>query len=698
MARWAEIMGMGVLLFGSISCGSRTRAATRDASRFRPGALLAAVDATGATLAPADGAWRARIHATSLACGARTRALGEGAPHRDGLERVTAARGEGIDEWFAGSARGIEQGFTIHRPCSVRLVVHLDVAGLTARTRALGGAELVDAQGVARVAYTDLSARDANGRALPVGMTAGGGGIDLVVKTVGAAFPVVIDPLMWIQSQELAAGDGVAHDGFGLSVALAGDTALIGAPADSTRAGAAYVFLRSGSTWAQAQKLTASDGAAGNSFGVAVATSADTGLVGACQDAVGGNTAQGSVYVFARNGSTWSEQQKLTASDGVSADQLGISLAVSGGTAVAGAPGNGVGGAVYVFVRTGTTWSEQQKLVASDAASPDYLGDSAALDGDTALAGADGKTVGSNLDQGAAYVFVRTGTTWSEQQKLVASDGVAHARFGTRVSLAGDTALVGAPGDYLGGAPAQQGAVYVFERTGMTWSEQQKLVASDGGAGDGFGLCTSLSADTALVGSWSFSAIGKAYVFARSGTTWSEHQKLVAGDGAVNDFFGLGGAVDTTTVIVGAAGHAVGSNTSQGDAYVFDYTSGAGGAGGSGGASGAGGAGGSGGASGAGGVAGAAGAGATGGAAGTGGAAAAGGAAGAGATSNGGTGGSANSDAGIDAAAGTSGSEGAGSSQPRGGCGCSAAGSGRRSGAPWLLALALGTLGLRRRD
>src|ERR1022692_473480 len=195
-------------------------------------------------------------------------------------------------------------------------------------------------------------------------------------------------------------------------------------------------FVLTGVTWTQQAKLTASDGASGDQFGSSVSLFGTTAVIGAP-----GNSAQGAAYVFTTTGFTWTQQAKLTASDGAAGDQFGISVAVSGPTAVVGASGSASNqGAAYIFTLAGTTWSQQAKLTASDAASGDQFGGSVSLSATTAVAGAIGKS-GST---GAAYVFINSGTSWTQQAKLTASDGVNGDHFGASVSVSGDTALAGA--------------------------------------------------------------------------------------------------------------------------------------------------------------------------------------------------------------------------------------------------------------
>ena len=206
------------------------------------------------------------------------------------------------------------------------------------------------------------------------------------------------------------ASDGAEGDSFGNSVALDGDTALVGAYRDNDRglsSGSAYFFTRSGGLWTQQQKLTASDGAEGDSFGNSVALDGDTALVGAYIDDDRGSES-GSAYFFTRSGGVWTQQQKLTASDGAEGDSFGSSVALDGDTALVGAYGDddlgSNSGSAYIFTRSGGVWTQQAKLTALDGAAWDSFGYSVALDGDTVLVGANGDDdLGSN--SGSVYFF-----------------------------------------------------------------------------------------------------------------------------------------------------------------------------------------------------------------------------------------------------------------------------------------------------
>lgn len=370
----------------------------------------------------------------------------------------------------------------------------------------------------------------------------------------------------WAELQKLSASDGETSDQFGLSVALDGDTAVIGAVKDGDNgqyAGSAYVFTRTDNIWTLQQKLLASDGQAHDFFGYSVAISGDTVLIGA----IGVDSFLGAVYVFTRSGSAWTQQAELFATDGAINDQFGCSVSLKGDTALVGAYGHDSNeGSAYVFTRSGTAWSQQAQLLASDGSVNDQFGFSVALGDDTALVGAHWDEDNEEYESGSAYVFTRTGTTWSFQQKLVASDAAASDEFGLSVSLSGEFALIGAPKNDVASLP---GSAYIFSRSGTLWTEQAKLVASDGAAPDYFGCSVALDGDTALVGAFWGDGMqtdsGSAYVFSRSGTLWTEQAKLVASDGEGYEEFGYSVSLCQDTALIGAFG----DDSAKGSAYIF---------------------------------------------------------------------------------------------------------------------------------
>jgi hypothetical protein len=378
------------------------------------------------------------------------------------------------------------------------------------------------------------------------------------------------------------ASDGATNENFGYAVAISGDTAIVGAYGDATVAGtnsgSAYIFTRSGTVWTEQQKLTASDGAAFDSFGWSVAISGDTVIVGAYRDTTAAGTFAGSAYIFTRSGTIWTQQQKLTASDGVAFDQLGYSVAISGDTVIVGAYADDTAagtdaGSAYVFTRSGTIWTEQQKLTASDGAASDSFGYSVAISGDTVIIGAFRDDTAAGTDAGSAYIFTRSGTAWTQQQKLTASDGATDDSFGVSVAISGDTAIVGAPLDDTA-AGSNAGSAYVFTRSGGVWTEQQKLTASDGAANDSFGFAVAITGDTAIVGANADDTAaganaGSAYVFTRSAGVWTQQQKLIASDGAANDRFGWSVAISGGTIIAGAYFDSTAAGSGAGSTYIF---------------------------------------------------------------------------------------------------------------------------------
>jgi len=268
----------------------------------------------------------------------------------------------------------------------------------------------------------------------------------------------------------IVASDGAANDQFGKVVSLDGDTLAVGMPLDDVGTvvdqGSVRVFVRSGSTWTLQATLTAADGLSADAFGSSVSLSGDTLAVGVLLDDVGTVSNQGSVRIFVRSGTTWTAQQTLTASDGAANESFGSALSLDGDTLAVGVLNDDVGantnqGSVRIFVRSGTTWFAQATLTASDGAAFDIFGSSVSLSGDTLAVGVSYDDVGANVDQGSVRMFLRSGTTWTAQATLMASDGAANDLFGNSVSLDGDTLAVGADFDDVGSV-SNQGSVRIF--------------------------------------------------------------------------------------------------------------------------------------------------------------------------------------------------------------------------------------------
>ena len=319
----------------------------------------------------------------------------------------------------------------------------------------------------------------------------------------GAAYVFVRVDGKWSQQARLARDVPSAFAEFGYSVAISGDTLVVGAPgedAGGTAAGAVYVFVRQGTTWSQQAMLTPSDPADDKNFGASVAIDGETLVVGGLQDSDQGPNA-GAAYVFVRNGTSWSQQTKLTADNFSPGNLFGFSVAISSGTVAVGSPYDDDAGlnagAVYIFTRSGTIWREQTELFASSAADEDRLGWSVALDGDTAVAGAPRNLYFADVP-GSAHVFVRSGTTWNEQARLVASDGAATDGFGSAVGFKGDTAVIGSRFD--SSFAAGGGSVYLFTRSGTAWNRTAELASNDIGAYYQFGYSVGTDGPTIVVG------------------------------------------------------------------------------------------------------------------------------------------------------------------------------------------------------
>jgi FG-GAP repeat len=372
---------------------------------------------------------------------------------------------------------------------------------------------------------------------------------------LGAAWAFTRAESTWTQQGSKLTGTGASARSMGLqgaSVALSsdGNTALIGGPGDG--AGAAWVFTRSGATWTQqGSKLTGSGeiGEARVRFGGAVALSADgnTALIGG----LGDNKEAGAAWVFTRSGSTWTQQgSKLTGTGETGEGAFGSSVALSsdGNTALIGGPADkGFIGAVWVFTRSGSTWIQQGSKLTGSGASGFVIefGSSVALssDGNTALIGAQLDNVGV----GAAWVFTRSESTWTQQgSKLTGSGEVGPgSEFGRSAALSadGNTALIGGPADNT-----EVGAAWAFTRSGSTWTQQGSKLTGTGESGESaFGSAVALSSDgnTALIGGPldNKKEIGAAWMFTRSGSTWTQLESKLTGSGGTTGMIDFGSSV-----------------------------------------------------------------------------------------------------------------------------------------------------------
>ncbi len=383
----------------------------------------------------------------------------------------------------------------------------------------------------------------------------------------GAQGSVLIDA----HERRLQPSDPGAEDDFGSAVALKDDLAVVGSHWDDNskgiNAGSVYVFEREASLWQQTDKLIAPNGAARDEFGFAVALEADTLVVSAALDDTAHFDA-GSVYVFVRCGGAWVLQAQLLQPSGSGEfNNFGWSVAIHGGTIVVGSPHDDVGfaeaGSAWVFTRNsnGTpndpcddSWSVETPngLHPSTPQAGAYYGTRVAIEGNRLVVGAAFENLPGGTDQGAAYVYERSGSTWSQTAKLVAGAGALSGdQFGTDLALEGNTLLVGATGD---DAPEQdRGSVHAFEYLGGVWTSQI-LRASNGGTGHNFGRSIDVQGDRALIGAPGplSGSVGYAYLFQRSGGVWVQDQIVTDCHADVDDAFGGRVALDGDTAFVGA--------------------------------------------------------------------------------------------------------------------------------------------------
>jgi hypothetical protein len=315
------------------------------------------------------------------------------------------------------------------------------------------------------------------------------------VEAAGGHYQPHEPPEPWVL--KLIAPDAEAWDAFGSSVAATGDYAIVGAVSEDEKgndAGAAYIFHRTAGVWDSGIKILAPDGEPLDHFGASVAIRGDYAIVGADYEDAGDN-ASGAAYIYYRTGiNAWDAGTKIVASDPGYYNQFGYSVSICGDYAIVGAPYAYTvdlsAGAVYIFQRTGTnTWDTGTKVVPSDAHGSDWFGISAAICGDYAIAGAYGADNGST-NSGAAYVFRRTGSnTWDAGTKILAPLLRVYEDFGRSVDINGDYAIAGSDG----------AAAYLYHRTGTnTWGAGTKIVAPN--ELSSFGRSVRLYGDYAAVG------------------------------------------------------------------------------------------------------------------------------------------------------------------------------------------------------
>jgi hypothetical protein len=380
--------------------------------------------------------------------------------------------------------------------------------------------------------------------------------------------------------QTIAASDASADAYFGCCIDISGDYAAIGAEGDNGDRGAVYIFKLISGVWTEMQKIVAGDAAPNDFFGLSVALDGDTVVIGAPWDDDDGSKS-GSVYIWRRSGETWSLEQKITASDAAAGDEFGNSVAISGDSLIAGASGEGSSGAAYVFIRSGVTWSEQQKLTVAYG-SADSFGWGVSIDGDTAavIDPYDDALVSYN---GAAYIFDRSGAVWSETARLVGSQGATKDYLGERggesscFRLLNDVLVVGAPGP-----STTPGRVYVFSKNGGPWSEAAILTATAplGDMQGQFGGAVDYDGTRIIVGDpYVQNAgpvyLGGIYIYELDGGVWTQVYSYIGPEDPGWPWaFGDSVRISAQQVLVGSRNVDDPPNSDEGRAYGLSITSG----------------------------------------------------------------------------------------------------------------------------
>jgi hypothetical protein len=501
------------------------------------------------------------------------------------MNRVTY-RHSGVSEWYHNGPFGLEQGFDIfnsHGGHAADVVLSLSLSGAPAPLLSHDGRDvfLVQSRSVS-LGLSQLSATDVTGRELPIRFSLGRHHLRITIDANGAQYPLHVDPFVQTTPKLTASGE-MGAGGFGGVVAISadGNTAVFGAggeesyPEIPSAVGAAYVFVRSGSTWTQQARLTGAGEIGGGAFGAAVAISADgnTIAVGGPYDGYTDNRSahyEGGVWIYSRAGGHWAQQEKLVATDSQGKQTLfgeQVALSSDGSTLLIGGPGDNTGqGAAWVFVRSGSTWAEQAKLVSGAPSNGGFFGSSGALSaaGDKAVVLEPFRPVGPGQLEAVVRSYSRSGTTWTEDPTALTAAACAAPSLASPVLLSydGNTLLVG-------GGTGGTGAC-VFSRKGAAW----KLEASLAGPENRFPPTAALSGDgtTVLLGDpWANEKLGAVRSYFHVGLSWFEDGEFEAEEqsrppNSLTFPDGMALSQDGSVALIGASGDGEG----VGAAWAFE--------------------------------------------------------------------------------------------------------------------------------
>ncbi len=400
--------------------------------------------------------------------------------------------------------------------------------------------------------------------------------------TDGKGYETAIENVSYPETevQELLAPDPSVTAQFGTSVAIDGDTLVAGAPgarnANGNPVGSAYVYVQIEGEWVFQARLWPDEDQLNSQFGSAVAISDNTIVIGSWSHDVGSDLSRGAAYVFVRTSSSWLLQQKLFAIDEAAGGRFGQSVAIDGDRVVVGAmeaPVRGIRrGSAYVYLRTGE-WIAEAQLEDVDGTFGDRFGFSSDIDGDTIVVGATATGLGKEFGFGGVCVFRRINEVWTRETRILPSNGQQDGRFGSSVSLQGDRVAIGAYNEFVTGS-THRGAAYLYERNGGLWSQSRKFVLADQDTGNMFGSTIGLDGNRIIIGEHNSRVNGRdrqgaAYVYKLEMGEWMFQSKLVASNGLAADLFATGVAIDQNKFLVGAPGVDRNGIGAQGGAYLF---------------------------------------------------------------------------------------------------------------------------------
>ncbi|MGH1362526.1 MAG: FlgD immunoglobulin-like domain containing protein [Calditrichia bacterium] len=369
-----------------------------------------------------------------------------------------------------------------------------------------------------------------------------------------------------LAENKIVTSDATNSDEFGITLAVDGDIAVVGAHRDrpsGSYSGSAYILTRSAGGWTEQQKLLASDTDSYKRFGNAVDISGSHIVVGAMGDDHSG-PATGSAYIFRNEGGSWQEQTKLLESSAERDDEFATAVSIDGEYVLIGVPGDDdETGSAYIYTGSGANWNEQQILTDGNGQQDDKFGYAVALQGNLAVIGSPGDK--------SVFVFERSGSSWSQLQRISPAGVVGSDEFGEAVAISGDYIVVGAASDSESASEA--GAVYVFKRGGNSWSQTAKIRPADAAAEDNFGISVSIENDVLAVGARyndeSVADGGAAYIFTRAGENWTEINKVMASDAGEDDRFGNSIDIQGDVLLVGAYKDDQPGSQDTGSVYAF---------------------------------------------------------------------------------------------------------------------------------